>query len=456
MIFEELRTKLYGEALNLESSQDITDKFKREMLILVEKCALELMEKEESFFGLFLIQMKREVNLDIAAPLATIPLNEGYLLYINPLTFLPSTKEEMKALLKHEVYHIMYSHPQRIRALKNKYSLLAINTAMDISVNQYIKNLPSWSKKLENVSLEYNVHLEENMLLEKYVQIIQKAIDELTLKKDKKSSEEAVDMERVHEVWLNNENITLDSINALQKKASSNAYKGIVPQGMEEPLKILQEKSEITWQEYLKNTAATMKCGYRKTITRRDRRQPNRLDIRGVLPKRIPKILVALDISASMTDKELHNILIEVFNITKNYEAEITVIECDEVIRRIYGIKNIKDIKNPLETKGATAFSPVFQYIKEKNLKDYFLIYFTDGKGEEKLRVKPINFKTLWVITNRTEDLSLREYPGKILNMNKESRKDDKDYGIKVAKELLKDWDIDTEANSIQSLRVDV
>lgn len=456
MIFEELRTKLYGEALKMEGPQDITDKFKREVLMMVEKCALELMEKEESFFGMFLIQMKREISFQIPAPLATIPLNEGYLLYINPLTFLNNTKEEMKALLKHEVYHIMYSHPQRIRALKNKYSLLAINTAMDISVNQYIKNLPAWSKKLENVSLEYNVHLEENQPLEKYVQILQDAIDKLIDKKHREPSEEAVDMERVHDHWLNNDNVPLDSIDALQKETSLNAYKGIVPQGMEEALRVLQEKSELTWQEYLKNTTATMKCGYRKTITRRDRRQPNRLDIRGVLPKRIPKILVALDISASMTDTELRNILMEVFTLTKNYEAEIKVIECDEVIRRIYTIKTPKDIKSPIETKGATAFSPVFQYIKEENLKDYFLIYFTDGKGEEKLKIKPINFKTLWVLTNKTDKLSLEEYPGKVINMSKENRKDEKYYGIKVAKELLKDWDIDTEANSIQSLRVDV
>ncbi|WP_052447260.1 VWA-like domain-containing protein [Clostridium polynesiense] len=457
MSFEEERIRLYGEAVKLEASAEITNKFKRELLALVEKCTLELMEKDEGFFGMFLMQLRREVSLKSQAPLSTVPGNEGYILYINPLTFLSNTKNEMKALLKHEVYHIMYKHHQRIKALRNKYSLLAINTAMDISVNQYINKLPAWSRKLYDTSLEYNIDLKENMPLEAYVEMIQRAIDKLTVKKDKSAKDNALDMESIHELWLQSDNITEDILNTLQKRLSLNAFQGKIPAGMEEALLLNKEKSVITWQDYLKNTIASMPSGYKKTITRKDRRQPDRLDIRGRLPKRIPKVIAAIDISASMSHKELHLILVELFNIIKNYQGEVRVIECDDSIKRIYNIRSIRDIKNTLENTGATAFSPVFQYIKENSLKDHFLIYFTDGKGEEKLTSLPVNYKTLWVLTGGQEVLSLKEYPGEIVKLGKENSSADKnDYGIKVAKELLKDWDIDTEANSIQSLRVDL
>ena len=51
----------------------------------------------------------------------------------------------------------------------------------------------------------------------------------------------------------------------------------------------------------------TIRAGQRKTITRKNRRQPHRLDIRGTLPNLIPEVIVALDISASMSEKKFKN-----------------------------------------------------------------------------------------------------------------------------------------------------
>ena len=51
-------------------------------------------------------------------------------------------------------------------------------------------------------------------------------------------------------------------------------------------------------------------------------------------------------------------------------------------------------------------------------LRDHILIYFTDGMGEEKLKVKPINCKTLWVLTGAEETLSLREPFGEIKKLS--------------------------------------
>ena len=50
------------------------------------------------------------------------------------------------------------------------------------------------------------------------------------------------------------------------------------------------------------------------------------------------------------------------------------------------------------------------QYIKYVNNTDTnILIYFTDGKGEEKLGEMPKGYKILWVISGRGDKLSLKE-----------------------------------------------
>ncbi len=459
MSFDIIKAQLYGEVLNITENSPYPQKLKRELLSLMEECSLELMRKEDSFFGYFIIQMKKEISDRCRAPLAVMPKSEGYILYINPRSLLTCSSDEIKALLKHEIYHIIFGHHRRIRDLRNKYSLKAINLAMDIAVNQHIKNLPGFCRKLHEIKLEYNVPLEENMPLELYTEIIQKSIDKLSLERDSddKNTEATDDyLEDAHELWLLNQDISKEELEAIEKRAIKESFKGYIPVGMEEALGISNKRGELSWQELLKNNLATMKSGYRKTITRKDRRQPNRLDIRGVLPKRIPRIIAAIDISGSMTGKELHDILIELSSIVNNYQGELRIIECDSEIRRTYAVKSSKDIKKPLEHNGATAFSPVFKYIKENNLKDYYLLYFTDGKGEKALLEKPVNRSTIWIITGK-EELSLENYPGEVVPLSlKEREKEEESYGIKVAKEMQREWGIDTEANSIQSLRVDI
>ena len=165
---------------------------------------------------------------------------------------------------------------------------------------------------------------------------------------------------------------------------------------------------------------STIRSGYKKTIMRRDRRQPERVELRGKLPNMIPEITVAIDISASMSDEDIKKIMIEILALTQNRRGNITVIECDNEIRRIYKLRSPKDIRKRKSNTGSTAFSPVFEYMKEKNLRNNILIYFTDGVGEKELTVKPVNSNTIWVLSGK-EELSLENPFGiiKRINQNK-------------------------------------
>ena len=53
------------------------------------------------------------------------------------------------------------------------------------------------------------------------------------------------------------------------------------------------------------------------------------------------------------------------------------------------------------------------------------LVYFTDGKGENKLRVLPKGYKILWVISGRGDKLSLKEPYGAVKKLSKVKIKED-------------------------------
>ena len=93
---------------------------------------------------------------------------------------------------------------------------------------------------------------------------------------------------------------------------------------------------------------------------RRNRRQPERLELSGTLRQHKANVWVALDMSGSITDAEFTNALEQVLQIVHAYNHRITVVECDNEVRRTYTMESVKDVKPRLDVRGATAFSPVF------------------------------------------------------------------------------------------------
>lgn len=443
MDFERTRRKLLNIAIGAEEeNKELTEEFKREFWNLIEKVIISFYDKENAFFGQFLIHVKRIIRTDIKWPIGTKPEVGHFTMAFNPRIILECDLKEMQALLKHEVYHIMMSHYEREKSLSSKYSKLAVSIAMDIAINQYIKNLPAYSKRLDYVNLEYNVDLKADMPMEKYAEEIDNAIQrrkKYGIVSDDGEAESLVDQGESHEVW-EEISISLDSLEGTTKKTVINAYKGKAPKDLEKIILLMKEKPEIKWSEFLKNILPITRGRYRKIITRKDRRLPDRLDLRGKLPSSVPQILIAIDVSTSISDKEFENVIIEVLSIVKNKSAEIKVIECDDQIRRVYDLKGIKDIKPRSKKNGSTKFSPVFRYIKENNMRNHILVYFTDGVGENELEVRPINYRTLWVLTGE-EKLSLNKPFGSVKHICKNNGES---YtlidGLQEMKDTLHDW----------------
>ncbi|WP_252249950.1 VWA-like domain-containing protein [Clostridium sp. ZBS13] len=441
MDFNNKKEELLKKAYNIKSIDEFDNMYIKSFFQLVEEVILDLLENEDSFFGQFMLRVKRQIRIDLKSPIATIPKRSGFNMYFNPILFLQCEKKEMSALFKHEIYHIMYSHFSRERKMKERLSKEAINIALDISINQYIKNLPLWSKKITSINMEYNLNLKEDRSAEEYAEEIYKSIKSRIKepKIDKEESLDEINLENAHDIWEEID-VSQEDIESLIKKTAISIYDENMPSDIEKIILSYREKAEISWQRILKNILPAIKSGYKKTTTRRNRRQPNRLDLRGRLPKNESELIVAIDISASMSDDTLHKILVEILEISKTINNTITIIECDDTIKRVYKLRNEKDIKKRYENNGSTAFTPVFKYILENNLRNSILIYFTDGVGEKELDIKPLNKRIIWVLIG-SEEFSLKNHYGTVKRISSDKEeKVEGNVGLRMVNSVIHDW----------------
>lgn len=409
----------------------IPQEFSEEFFSLVDKVNVSLMEDKDNFYGYFLLQMTREIRFDISSPTGVNFKGACYVIYFNPLIFLNLTLKQMETTIKHEILHIVSLHLVRAKEFKAGYSPLAINTAMNLVVNTYLDNLPPYAVTLEWVNLNYSLKLLPFEPFEYYVEKLQTAIDLLETDKDETADEEnttekietGYDPEKTHDIWEESSDIDEKTLTEFTEKFVIHAQKGSMPNYVENLLAALKNsKGELPWNIYLKRLMGTVESNKKKTITRRNRRQPDRLDLRGQLRSHKAKIAVALDISGSISDEEFQQAIKEVFAIVKNYKHELTIIECDNEIRRVYKVQSAKDVKERSHIRGGTKFTPVFEYANANKLD--LLVYFTDGKGEDELQTTPKGYKTMWVISGKENNLSLKKAYGAVKKLTNIETKD--------------------------------
>ncbi|MFR2840569.1 MAG: VWA-like domain-containing protein [Zhenhengia sp.] len=406
------------ELVDVEISQDFKEAFFR----LIDKVSLSLMEEKDNFYGYFFFQMGREIRFDISSPSAVNFKGAKYVIYFNPIIFLTLNIKQMETTIKHEIHHILSMHLIRARELKGRYATRVLNMAMDIVVNKYLDYLPPYATTLKQVNIKYGLQLEPYEPFEYYAEKLQIAFD--LLEEDEEGEiDDSYNPESTHDLWEESDEIDEKTLKEFTQKFITHAQKGSIPAHLEGMIASLKSsKGELPWNLYLSRLMGTVESNKKKTITRRNRRQPERLDLRGQLRNHKAEIAVAVDISGSMSQEEFNQAIKEVLHIVKNYNHEITLIECDDQIRCAYKVKSVRDVQERRCASGGTRFTPVFDYANKKNIN--LLIYFTDGKGEEKLQVIPRGYKVLWVISGRGDSLSLKESYGAVKKLSKIEIKD--------------------------------
>lgn len=365
----------------------------------IEK-AYKKMLIENPFYGLFLLGMSKV--MDESIPTACVRKKGiNCELAINPNFWESLDDVHQMSILQHEVYHIVFQHMFLYDLFPNKQLL---NIAADCEVNSYIENvgegwlLPSmWSLGVKKGTKYY---YEELSKLKQQPQ--NNPID--SHDDWGKDFSECSDAEK---------QLIKNQINSQIKTAAEQTEKmrGTIPKEVEVIVaKILEVKPRIfNWKAYFRRMIGSI---YDVDIKKTRRKESIRFkDSAGIKHKKKINLLVAIDTSGSVNNKELADFFSEITHIYK-VGAKITILECDAIIHSIYEFTGKWEGK--ITGRGGTDFQPVIDYYR-KNIKEYSsLIYFTDGECS-----LPINTPrdVIWVITSGGEHKS---YPGKTLYIPRE------------------------------------
>ena len=114
-------------------------------------------------------------------------------------------------------------------------------------------------------------------------------------------------------------------------------------------------------------------------------------------------IVVAVDTSGSISQKELSQFMGEIIGIVKSFKnVDLTVIDCDARVNSVQKVKNaspddiISEVSKNLKGGGGTSHIPVFNWLNENLPNTKLLIAFTDGYTTFPDE-KDVNCKVLWV-----------------------------------------------------------
>ena len=318
------------------------------------------------------------------------------------------TEEELKFVLAHEVGHLVFGHLLRLGTRDPK----GWNYATDFVLNSILQKdgfrvlnrdgfkclLPDYHDKItigNTIITDVSEKTAEELYdcFPKQKSETQQGFDYHEFSKGIEQQAEAI---KEAEKWKN----------ATAEAATYAKMRGNLPNGMENLIgNILDPKQN--WKQilikYVRNALP-----YDSTFSKPNK---NFLAHGIIMPGQMREsieIVVAIDTSGSVSDKEMSEFLGEMRGIAKVHRnVKMTVIQGDAEVEDVFDIHS-RDIKKMLNFKrkgyGGTSHIPIFEYVKEKIPLCKLLIAFTDGYSDIDRVTKP-NYDVIWGLTsNGTEE----------------------------------------------------
>jgi len=371
----------------------------------IAKYSKTLMLKEP-FYGLFLISLNKELRTDIETACVT-PDKINIKLCINPDFWSRLDEKTKLGVLKHELLHIVFFHLENFERFENKK---LSNIAADLEINQYIE-LEYKGDSWDGLEIDKGIFKDLNLLPKQgtkyYYDTIQKEINN-NPDGDIAQFVNGIEMDW-HDLWAAMEDMSEAERKLIQKQVDyqlkeiaseiQKKGRGLIPSELSQYIDSLFEIKEpvLDWKAYLRRFSSQST----KIFTKKTRRKPNKrfYGNPALKIKQRKNTLVAIDTSGSVSDKELLEFFNEIYHIYKS-GTDVTVIECDAKIQRIYEYKG--KLENlSIQGRGGTSFEPVFAYLYENRDKYNNLIYLTDGECPPPSTqvLKPI----LWVHSSKSK-----------------------------------------------------
>jgi predicted metal-dependent peptidase len=457
-----LRIKENISAVEMDGpSTHVLEEIDRDFRRLMELIKLFLISERDSYYGFILMNMSFRANFAVNG-IAGILLNEFPPVFeSNPLLLCKFALREIIYVVCHEIDHVVLNHPAEMVKLGHDDPdlLMKFNLAADAAVNDRINDeikarrqkflaQPEGlitSKTLAEMFKLKSVARSENYLY--YFELIkdkknpsqqqsqpQRMMGQLGGPggpggdKDDKDTRSVVTVRNAGQLKDHDWQLSGDEedaraavrelVNAAVDMMNEEA-RGLMPGFFMSQVKVLNQPPRLTWQQILKKYVGTISAEKRRTRTRLNRRQPERFDLSGSMDSKVLKIVVAIDTSASVDDRMIASIINEIFGIIAKRRHEITVLECDAQVQRVYQVNKPSDVQAKVVGRGGTAFSPAIEYINnERYFRDALMIYFTDGYGESRIP-KPRTYRNIWVVFGDESNLSVKEPYGTVIALKR-------------------------------------
>lgn len=352
----------------------------------------------EPFYGLFLLNLNRYYG-DKCDTACVCRNGINTELCVNKKFWDTLSDDEQLGVLKHELSHILFKHITSSEYFgdHNKF-----NKAADLEVNSYI---PVLQKDPYYYPARFN--LENNKGTKFYYENLPDEPDQ-----PQNDSGNSYDPNDSHASWKDFQDLSdaekelvNQQIDYQAKNTAEHVQKliGSVPGELKEYLdSLFKIKPQVfNWKAYFRRVIGNLITSeLYLTRMRPSRRFP---DSRGVKFKRKPHVLVGVDTSGSISDKELEDFFSEIYYLWKS-GVKVTIAQVDTKIEHIeeYNGKFNKEIYG----RGGTEFTSLINYYNERKKDFSTLVIFTDGYVS--LNLPPFR-NGVWVITKNGQH---QDYPG--------------------------------------------
>lgn len=410
--------------MDIEKQQEMQEKFNKHMQNYSESKAKGTItntftamltdasqySRQYMFYGHMIARCKKSIDPILQAPAAVSFEHTQYVLHINPMMFSFFTLQERLGILKHEMLHILNGHINRLEDRE----MQGWNYATDCAINQLIDpdHLPEDCVNPDNYPSEKNVP--HNETAEFYYNLLEDPKNPTQDEDDGKDGEGEGNSNGTpsgpptsmddHGKWAESqgdEDLQKDITKDLIEKAMDNTVKsrGTLPSSISEYLSLHSRKNEVNWKNVLRNIIGNKRANVRRTITRRDRRFPNRPEIKGKTKDRVFNLLVVSDVSGSVSNEALTDLLGEINHLCKLTNTPVDLIQVDT---QPYPPEKLKANTKTIERKamGGTELSPALETAKEYKVDYNAVVVTTDGYlWEGDIRpFKEIKKPVIWLI----------------------------------------------------------
>jgi len=398
----------------------------------IEKVSIQLLLKAP-FYGHLLMSIPKSFDETVETACVSLYRRNMVQLKINPGFWNALSEEHRLGVIQHEVLHIALRHLNRVKAFAHRR---LFNIAADLVVNQYIEPqlLPTGSitlDQLQPLETMFGFRFEKEQGLDYYYAKLLDILQKLPLiAADNNMAKQAgalleswlqADSEAIkkHEFWEEATQLTGSEERLLEqfvRSASRQALdrsrhpqSGRLPGTLWELIEQANtDPPRVNWRRVLRLFAASGTSTYLKSTIRKPSKRYG--TVPGIKLQRHHRLALAVDTSGSVSTDEMRLFFNEVWQIWRR-GAQITIIECDVRIQRIYPYAG--KLPDKISGRGGTCFDEPIQWVNE-HLPDA-LIYFTDGQAPppQISSRKPV----LWVITPQgKEDVS--HLPGRVARIS--------------------------------------